>query len=54
MKPLAVSTSILFLSAVAWVTHLPSPNPINGAFIVMCAAAGATLHLALRPAKNPR
>lgn len=43
MKTLTFSTLALFASAALWATHLPSPNPVNGAFIVMCCAAGATL-----------
>ena len=42
MKTLTFSTLALFASAGLWATHLPSPNPINGAFIVMCCAAGMT------------
>lgn len=47
MKQLTVSTLILLTTAATWATHLPSPNPVNGAFIVMCAAAGATTYYAL-------
>ena len=43
MKILTASATLLLASAGLWVTHLPSPNPINGAFILMCAAAGMTL-----------
>ena len=42
MKTLAISATLLLASAGLWATHLPSPNPINGAFIVMCCAAGMT------------
>ena len=43
MKTLSASIALLFVSAGLWITHLPSPNPINGSFLVMCAATGMTL-----------
>lgn len=43
MKTLSASIALLFVSAALWVSHLPSPHPINGSFLVMCAATGMTL-----------
>lgn len=43
MKTLLFSSLALLGSAALWVSHLPSPNPVNGSFIVMCCAAGMTV-----------
>ena len=43
MRLLLISAGLLLASAGLWVAHLPSPNPVNGSFLVMCAAAGMTL-----------
>lgn len=46
MRLLTISAvSLLVLSTVLWATHMPSPNPINGSFIVMCGASGVLLAL---------
>ncbi|MBM9432370.1 hypothetical protein [Flaviflexus equikiangi] len=43
MKTFLISGALFLVSTGLWVTHLPSPNPVNGSFLVMCAAAGMTL-----------
>lgn len=40
MRALTVSAIMIVLSGLAWTTHLPSPNPVNGSFIVLCASIG--------------
>ncbi|WP_164719944.1 hypothetical protein [Flaviflexus ciconiae] len=44
MKPAIIYATLTLVAAALWATHLPSPNPINGSFIGMCAALGMLGH----------